>query len=143
MTRWKGMVTLVIKASASGYHCSLDIPKDPFPSYPCCPVPANTQQHAFCSLPRCRAPSAAHRGPVLRCPEAGDELRVGRRSFPPERRQCTHLRLRVLVLRAGCGSARSVPRPLATPLLPVTARCLSLPLGPPLMFHIGLYGHVH
>lgn len=44
------MLTLVIKTSASGYHCSLEIPEDPFPSYPCCCVTTDTQQHAFCSL---------------------------------------------------------------------------------------------
>lgn len=36
------MVTLVIQAHSSGYHCSLEISKDPFPKYPYCHVPADT-----------------------------------------------------------------------------------------------------
>lgn len=77
-----------------GYSSTLEIPPgNSFPRYSYFSVPADIQHHAFCSLPRCRAPSAAHRGPILCRPEAGDELRGRGRGLPPERRQCAHLRL--------------------------------------------------
>lgn len=66
----------------------------------------------FCSLPRCRAPSAAHRGAFPRRPEARDELRGRGCGIPPKCCQRPHLCLRVLVLRAdGQHSQVCSPRP--------------------------------
>lgn len=73
--------------------------ESPFPDLRVPTAPANFQ-NTF-SLPRGGAPGAAHRGPVPRGPEAGDELRARGRGEPPKYRQRPHLRLRVLVLRAG------------------------------------------
>lgn len=131
VTRWKGMVTLATQASASSGNCQ----GKPFPRSPACLVPADIQQHAFFSLPRCRAPSAAHRGPILCHTEAGDELCVGGRGLPPECRQRAHLCLGVLVLRTGSQHSQGCTPPPGQVL--AVSDCQVL-VYTPLRFHIGL-----
>lgn len=104
LATWRGDAMQGTPASDSQW----DLVKSEAPSSPEIPrgkpfvsaAPANFQ-NAFCSLPRRCSPSAAHRGPILCRPEARDELRGRGCGVPPKCRQCAHLRLRVLVLRAG------------------------------------------
>lgn len=98
--RWKQNLETTQMASDSGHHfqrpqfpLALELREgNHFPEV-LVAVARTDIQHAFFSLRRCCAPSAAHCGSISCRPEAGDELRGRGGCLPQKCRQRPHLRL--------------------------------------------------